>query len=202
MTEEVARKRRPSRASATRWTILSVLVIAWAVVYTLWHPSPWEAAGPSMLPAVPEGDRFITMVLAPRLGDVAIVVSPADGSTILKRIVGVPGDTVEIRDGDLWRNGRRVTGTTWRPATGPDASGRECASERLGAARYSVMRTGATFAQDSTLPVHVTSGHVYVLGDQRDRSNDSRFFGQVRMDRVLGRSVWTYWHAERRVHCP
>lgn len=193
------RARSPRQAAL--WTISSALVIAWAVVYTVWRPALWTASGPAMLPALAPGDHVLGLYLTPRLGDVVVVVAE-DGVTILKRVVGVAGDTIEMREGRLFRNGRAVTGAL-RPARGAAATGVVCATEHLGGRRYETLRHASRFSEDSTTPVRVPRGSIYVLGDFRDRSNDSRYFGPVGHDRVLGRVVLTWWHgAPPGVACP
>jgi signal peptidase I len=109
---------------------------------------------------------------APARGDVVIFDSPADGTRLIKRVVAVPGDLVEVRDGRVLINGaessdgRRVV-LSLESGGGPDLA-----------------------------PTRVPRGHVVVLGDARGNSHDSRFFGFVREDEIYARAVGVYFRAE------
>lgn len=178
----------------------SLLVIAGAIAYSYWLPRTWVMEGPSMEPALMDGDRFVYLATAPALGEVVVLDSPSDGVRVVKRVVGMPGDRIELREGVLVRNGRVVTGSP-RPASSSARVGRLCAREQLGVHRYDISYDTGGFP-DTHSPVVVPPHHVYVLGDDRDRSNDSRYFGPVAIRRVLGRVAWLSSRVTPRVLCP
>jgi signal peptidase I len=91
--------------------------------------------------------------------------TPPGSEDLIKRVVGVPGDEVEGRDGALWRNGKRVEEPYLR-------------------------RTGFTSDFD---PVRIKPDHFWVMGDNREDSADSRVFGQVHRSALVGRAVFTVW---------
>ena len=91
--------------------------------------------------------------------------TPPGSEDLIKRVVGLPGDVVEGRDGRLWRNGRRVS----EPYLAP-----------------------STFTSDFK-KVRVKPGHYWVMGDNREDSADSRVFGQVPRSALVGRAVVTVW---------
>ena len=91
--------------------------------------------------------------------------TPPGSEDLIKRVVGLPGDTVEGRDGKLWRNGRRA------------------AEPYL---------AGSAFTSDFKR-VRVRPGHYWVMGDNREDSADSRVFGQVPRSTLVGRAVLTVW---------
>lgn len=88
--------------------------------------------------------------------------------TFIKRVVGVPGDRIELRDGRVVRNGK----PTREPFIAPCKAGDVC---------------------DFDEPITVPPDTVYVLGDNRGQSDDSRFWGPVRNDWVIGKAFGSYW---------
>jgi signal peptidase I len=156
----------------------------------------FEMTGPSMSPTYVPGDRVVVSRLnTPTLGDPVVLNRPGDGVTILKRIVGVGGDRIAIRDGVLVRNGQPVP---QRQLSRPEPL--VCLEEHLGDARYGVERE--TLAPRSDRPeIVVPEDHFYVLGDRRDRSVDSRGFGPVPVDAFEGKIVATYWESDETSPC-
>lgn len=121
----------------------------------------------SMAPALLPGDRFVVMS-AWRLGrgDVVSFDAPwGSGEFILKRIVGLPGDVVGIVSGHLFLNGEFIL-EPYLPAPG----------------------AGRGFR-----PVLVPPGHYFVLGDNRDSSEDSCSWGFLPRERIRGKVGWRYW---------
>lgn len=175
----------------------------------------FEAEGPAMQPTLCNEDRFfverLTLGLhvpftsipivrwgSPDLGDIVVVRAPADGITIVKRVIGVGDDTIEIRDDIVYRNGTALgVGTRGVPGVPEQA----CRDESLGDARWSTLQNIASVPSNYPAVV-IPEGHVYVLGDHRDRSNDSRFFGTVPAANVVGRYLGTYWQGEPPELCP
>jgi signal peptidase I len=138
------------------------------VPFTTWHLAEW-------------GD--------PARGDVVVLYSPADGERLVKRVVGLPGDTVEMRDERLWINGRAVD---YARAGNPDTAGAEpsalVATELLGARPHAMKILPGKPALRSFGPVRVPAGQYFVLGDNRDNSNDSRYLGCIDRARIVGRA--------------
>jgi signal peptidase I len=130
---------------------------------------------------------------APERGDIVTFISPADGIRLVKRVVGLPGDTVEMRHERLWING---TPLAYLPAPAGTAAQLDSydrenpafAQEVLGERTHLVMVLPRRLALRSFGPVKVPAGQYFMMGDNRDDSNDSRFIGCVARDRILGRS--------------
>ncbi len=192
-------------------TIGGAVVLAFFIRIVLFEA--FEIDGPSMEPTLQHGDRVVVAKMlyglflpwaneavlswgAPDIGDVVIVKSPADEVDIVKRVVGVPGDVMELRAGLLYRNGEPVPHVEIGPCElneqkeeSPDCKVYE---ETLEGMRYHVSQ-GDVY-DDDMRPVTVPAGHVFVRGDHRDRSNDSTnpMIGPVPVARIKGKALFIY----------
>lgn len=165
----------------------------------------------SMKPTILEGDRVLVNKLAydlkvpfttwhiaewsnPQRGDIVVFFSPKDGTRLVKRVIGLPGDTVELRNERLFINGRPVDYTTADPKMPERLSGTErargvFATENLPARPHAVMAINGVSAMRTFGPVQVADGHYFMMGDNRDDSFDSRYFGTVARDQIVGRTT-------------
>jgi signal peptidase I len=154
--------------------VLLAVVIAFLMVVFLYQPVKVE--GTSMQPELLDQERiFVNKFLYHfeeiHRGDIVVFWYPKDPSkSFIKRVVGVPGDLVAIRDGHVYING-------------------ELLQERY------VPRGYQDF--DSYPPTRVKDGHYYVLGDHRNASNDSRSWGLVPRRFIYGKAVFRYWPVEK-----
>lgn len=110
-------------------------------------------------------------------GDVVIFRSPADGIDLVKRCIGLPGDRIDVVAGQLWVNGEEVEDDGYALHRGFDPA-------TPLAYREQAMNFG---------PFTVPEDHYFCMGDNRDRSHDSRFFGPVPKQLVKGRAFMIYW---------
>jgi signal peptidase I len=151
---------------------------------------------------------------APRRGDIIVFRYPgAREQDWVKRCVALPGDTVEMRDKRLYVNGRLVTGPFEHhvrdPRRGPEAGPwppgrpagpREAIPSRLRSAIWPYAEPGQPFGavnvfgfRDDLGPVTVPEGHLFALGDNRDESGDSRYWGFLPVDHLRGRPFLVWW---------
>ena len=162
----------------------------------------------SMKPTLLDGDRIFVNKLAydlkfpftrfriarwaePRPGDVVIVFSPADGTRLVKRVIGTPGDTIAMVNNRLIINGRPLDYASAAPESaryiqsgkrGPH----QFASETIGEHQHSIMVLPSVPAQRSFAPLTVPPDKYFVMGDNRDASRDSRSFGFADRDAIVG----------------
>jgi signal peptidase I len=129
----------------------------------------------------------------PKRGDVMVFFPPHMNETyFIKRVIGLPGDTVEYRDKRLYVNGEEIPEETLSVVP-EGASRHQTGLEILGDARYLVRQDQSRPAQDFS--VLVKPGHYFMMGDNRDNSSDSRVWGQVPEEDIVGRAfaIWMHW---------
>jgi signal peptidase I len=160
------------RRALTALLVVTVLAVIGVRIFVL---EPFRIPSDSMAPTLRSGDQVLVDKRAyrgsgPRRGDLAVFRAPRTGEILLKRVVAVGGDTVGIEDGVLVVDGRRPR----EPYADPDAI-------------------------DSVYfgPVRVRPGTVFVLGDNRANSEDSRDFGTVPTGRLIGRVRARIWPPAR-----
>jgi len=138
-------------------------------------------------------------VREPRLGDIVIFDSKTEpGMKVVKRLVGAPGDTLEMRGGVLYRNG---AGQVEPYAQRVDSAGDSASDEmRYWQLRYlvdGVDRVGYRPTRDNWGPIVVPQEQFFVMGDNRDNSYDSRYWGFVDRRTVRGRPLFVYYSYDR-----
>ncbi|MFZ6847177.1 signal peptidase I [Undibacterium sp. RuRC25W] len=164
----------------------------------------------SMYPTLLEGDRVICDRIAydlkvpftdvivkrlddPKRGDIVTFTSPEDGVRLVKRLVALPGDIVEMRDEHLYINGQAAN---YEPISmlsddhltpQREFSGEQLVyKERLGSLDHNIIVMPDRFAIRTFAPVKVPEGQYMMLGDNRDNSKDSRYIGLVKRELITG----------------
>ncbi|MGA2256738.1 MAG: signal peptidase I, partial [Thermoguttaceae bacterium] len=158
----------------------------------------------SMSPTLQTGDRFLVNKLLqrqlPHRGDAVVFLSPNNrDQRWVKRVIALPGDTVSMQGSDVYVNGKKLEHrhVPISDQTPADSSASEVVCETDGGATYRIqLRADAPMA-GTYAETQVPPGHCFVLGDNRDHSEDSRRFGFVPLGDILGKAQYVYWPAKR-----
>ena len=163
------------------WLAHIAVAIAVSILIITFIAQITRVYGPSMMPTLLDGDRLIMEKISPRLGnihrgDIVVIDVPEfagkERNPIIKRVIGVGNDTVEIKGGKVYVNGNALVENY---VGGEVTSGID--------PRYSYVR--------------VPEGEIYVLGDNRDQSMDSRMIGPQKIKSVRGRAVFRIFPLDR-----
>jgi signal peptidase I len=227
--------------------IISIALLAWALRSFL--ITPFNIPSGSMLPTLYIGDYLVVAKWPygysrysfpfgfpsfagrlfghlPQRGDVVVFRHPTEDEDLIKRVIGLPGDVVAVRDGRLIINGRLVARTPLPPFAMPMSPNSPCKTvppaspvivaasgesdclyrayrETLpGGVSYTVLDQVDHGPADDFPPVTVPQGHLFLMGDNRDDSLDSRFptairgVGMAPVDHLIGRAIVTFWSTD------
>jgi signal peptidase I len=155
--------------------IFALMIAALVIVFIV---QPVKVEGTSMLPRLHDGERiFVNKLIyydeynwAPKLdrGDIVVFWFPDDPSkSYIKRVIGLPGDTVEVHEGIVRVNGRDIEEDYLDPSL--------------------------NLAHRSQQPMYVKANYYFVMGDNRDNSSDSRIWGLVPKKYIYGKALFRYW---------
>jgi signal peptidase I len=246
----VRRKSATTRERESAWSLarffLTLAILAWGLRSFI--AQPFYIPSGSMQPTLYVGDYLIVakwpygysrysfpfglpafhgriLKGLPERGDVVVFRHPTEDSDLIKRVIGLPGDSVEVREGVLILNGRPVPRQPLAPYKLPISDNMPCKvvppatpsviqrggqsfcvfpayRETLpGGRTYAVLDQAATAADDFG-PVKVPAGHVFLMGDNRDDSLDSRYaaaeggIAMVPIDNLIGRAAFTFWSTD------
>jgi signal peptidase I len=171
----------------------------------------WVPTG-SMNPTIIEGDLVYVNKVAydlrfpltlhslkrwsdPKKGDISVMFSPEDGIRLVKRVIGVPGDAIEMRNNVLYINGNRLDYSELPEEQTKDLENELrrisiFAEENLAGRRHAVMSIPSIPTNKRSFEsIVVPEGHYFVVGDNRDLSKDSRYFGFVERSQFVGKAT-------------
>jgi len=183
-TIEASKTEQPRRSSGRgllRWllralrevaeTVIPAVVIA--LVINLFLAQATQVLGQSMEPNLHTAQRVVVekityrFVHGPRRGDIVVIDMPEQTEMLIKRVVGLPGETIKVRRGKVYIDGKLLE-EPWTVNPG-----------------------GGNYGPQTIPPLQV-----FVLGDNRGASNDSRSFGPVPIEHIVGRAWFSYWPRE------
>lgn len=202
------------RHTAAPFTLTILLLCSFKSAIADWNVVPTG----SMNPSIVEGDRIFVNKLAyglkvpfttyhlvhwdaPARGEIIVFASPVDGTRLVKRVVAIPGDTVQLINNQLFINGTAATYQSLTTSAVPTA-GKIFANESFAGQSHPVMATPAVRALRNFGPITIPADEYFVLGDNRDNSHDSRYIGTVARDNILGRSSAVVLSFDPQTHFP
>jgi len=171
-------KRPLGVVSAVFWLRDLAVSVLLAVILIVFIYQPVKVEGTSMMPALTDQERIFINKFTYRFGtgniergDMVVFFPPLDHTkSYIKRVIALPGDTVQIEKGTVYVNGERLA----EPYV-PDE-----------------------YRHGQALPLEtVPPGHYFVLGDHRSSSNDSRAWGTVPRTNIYGKAVFVYWPLDK-----
>jgi signal peptidase I len=154
------------------WVRDLAVLLSLALIIIVFLYQPVKVEGTSMAPLLSDQERIFINKFVYRFepigrGDVVVFWYPLDhAKSFIKRVVGLPGETIELKQGRLFVDGGEIR-EVYVPASFFDGS--------------------------SYGPMQIPQGSYFVMGDHRDSSNDSRMFGPVPRDFIYGKAVFAYW---------
>lgn len=167
-TETEARKCPPLKVQLLQCVIFAVLSLGAYFVISHFVVQSVEVVGPSMAPTLRHADRYFLNRVAyvmhpPKYSDIVVVKDPTDGVFVVKRIIARPGDSVLFKNGDVYVNGVRLV-------------------------EPYVAQGNRTYTYSSAAEQLIVCGkdQYFLLGDNRENSYDSRMYGPVRRQNILG----------------
>ena len=174
-----AHRKRSGAVVAIEWLVILALALTVALLVRATVVQTFFIPTPSMVPTLKVDDRLLVDKITLRTrdvrrGDIVVFERPetfTDTSIkdLIKRVVGLPGETLEGRDGAVWVNGKRLD--------------------------EPYLVKGVTTSDFA--PVKVAVDHYFVMGDNRPESFDSRFWGTVEREKIIGRALLRVWPPTR-----
>jgi len=174
----------------------------------------------SMKPTILEGDRIYVNKLAydlkvpfttkhllewgnPQRGDIVVFYSPYDEQRLVKRVIGLPGDVLELKDNSLFLNGtpvqcQPIDGNSFSDLALDERASHRFGLEELPGRAHAVATWPMVPAKRSFGPFTVPPGQYFMMGDNRDDSFDSRYYGPVDRKRIAGRATSTVLSFDRK----
>lgn len=171
---------------------------------------PFQIPSRSMLPTLKVGDFILVSkatygirlpvlrtklvdVSSPKRGDVMVFFPPHEDRYFIKRVVGLPGDKVQVLNGVLYVNGEQME-QVLMPEEATSARSVVMTENLVGSQHLIQKRISPTRLSQSYTSI-VPDGHYFMMGDNRDNSSDSRVWGPVPEERIVGKAFarWMFW---------
>jgi signal peptidase I len=183
---EVARRAR-RRRPIIEYGLIIIGAILLALLVQAFVVKPYRIPSDSMLDTLRPSDRVLVNRLVyhfrkPRRGDIIVFDSKALGKTLIKRIIGLPGEEISLGNGHVYINGHPLREPYVRVVNGVQTP----SEPFTGGEPWSL-----------TQPYKIPSGHYFMMGDNRLYSDDSRDWGTVSNGEIIGEAFFRYWPLRR-----
>ena len=173
----------PSRTPAWLELLMTVLgTLVLAVIIRVFIAETYEVPSGSMLETIQLGDRLVGEKVTlhwsePVVGDIVTFNDPdGSGTTLIKRVVATEGQVVDLQDGYVLVDGKVIS----EPYV-------------MGKPSYALDGHASNLSENVTFPYTVPAGCLWVMGDNRTNSLDSRYFGAIPLDSVTSKALFIYW---------
>jgi signal peptidase I len=196
-------KSRTNKSTGREWIEALVIALVLALFIRAFILHPYKIPSQSMEDTLLKGDHIMATKfnygmtvpfttykiwgkdIVPKRGDVVIFTFPKDPSLdFVKRVIGLPGDTLQIKNKRVIIGGKEYL------------DGREKFTDSF------LLNDGPNRIRDNLGPFVVEPGHVFVMGDNRDKSYDSRFWGQLPIKNIKGKAFMIYFSWDSQNHAP
>lgn len=216
IVDRLVLRRRREREAERVWYV-DVLAPFFPVLFVVlvlrsFVVEPFQIPSGSMIPTLEVGDFILVNKFAyglrlpvsgtkvvpvgePQRGDVMVFFPPGDKRYFIKRVIGLPGDDIRVADNVLYVNGERMP----QERTALDylelEPGYQVMWEQLGDTRHLIRRRRRAGEYGLNFHAVVPAGHYFMMGDNRDNSFDSRAWGTVPEQNIVGKAflVWVHW---------
>jgi signal peptidase I len=180
MTDAAQAPQKPEETSVARWLIETALLVllAFALAFGIRTLliEPFIVPTGSMIPTIQIGNRVLAekityrFVRPPRYADIVVFPDPkGEHPHLIKRVIATAGQTVDLKNGKVLVDGKELV----EP--------------------YTHGQPSTPLSQEFKFPLKVPDGDLWVMGDNRTNSGDSRIFGPIPASEVQGHAIWTYW---------
>jgi len=178
------RAKEPSKGrTVLEYAVLAVVAVSVALLIQAFLVKPYRIPSPSMEDTLLVGDRVLVDRISwrfsePKRGDIVVFHPPAGGTVLIKRIIGLPGETVSLSGGSVYINGQKLDEPYVRTVNGkPEPS--------------DPFSNGLPWSLQQ--PYKVPAGSYFLMGDNRTHSGDSREIGPIARGQFVGRAFARYW---------
>jgi signal peptidase I len=171
---------------------------------------PFQIPSSSMVPTLKVGDFILVSkwtygirlpvlrnkiidVESPQRGDVMVFFPPHEDRYFIKRVIGLPGDEIHVLDGVLYINGEKMSQKVLPDE--PSAPRSVVMTENLDGVEHAIQKRLLATRLSQNFTAVVPAGHYFMMGDNRDNSSDSRVWGPVPEERIVGKAFarWMFW---------
>ena len=199
--------------SGSFFPVLFIVLILRSFLY-----EPFQIPSASMVPTLEIGDFIlvnkytyglrlpvtgtkIVDISEPERGDVMVFFPPNDERYFIKRVIGLPGDKVQVINNILYINGEKMSHTLLPGAYGDDPR-YQVLEESLGEVNHKIRKSIIPGRLGRNYMATVPEGHYFMMGDNRDNSSDSRVWGPVPEENIVGKAVYVWMHWDKFFSLP